>query len=205
PPGRPTGLPFQGFGFVPGERVTVRQDHAGPYGSGPSTGTVADGLGRFQAQIQVYLPAPCAGWNAVPGLIAEGDRGTSALAVLHSPGPPVACPAAPPGGVPSIPPPAPSPAQSGAGVQTASLRLLPAETRPDSLERAIVQGTARMRVALSVVYPGGRLKQATAQLSGAGRHAFRWRIPRSLPPGAALTTLTIEPTGPSLSGAFRIR
>ncbi len=222
-------MPLDGFGFVPGERVSVQQLASSLYPALPAVAGVADAQGRIQFPVQVYLPPFCSGPFFVPRLVATGDHGTSVVStVFVRQMLMIACPyRRPPGGGTPAPgnpqPPAPgavqnpstAPVSPGAADATTpttadvtpalSFRLHPAVGRPGKLERAAVQTATGGTVSLSVVYPAHRVVHVSATVGAAGSTTLHWRTPRHTHAGAAHLTVNFEPGQLSLQGSFRVK
>ncbi len=206
-------MPLDGFGFVPGERVSVQQLASSLYPALRAVAGVADAQGRIQFPVQVYLPPFCSGPFFVPRLVATGDHGTSVVStVFVRQMLMIACPyRRPPGGGTPAPgnpqPPAPgavqnpstAPVSPGAADATTpttadvtpalSFRLHPAVGRPGKLERAAVQTATGGTVSLSVVYPAHRVVHVSATVGAAGSTTLHWRTPRHTHAGAAHLTV----------------
>ena len=222
-------MPLDGFGFVPGERVSVQQLASSLYPALRAVAGVADAQGRIQFPVQVYLPPFCSGPFFVPRLVATGDHGTSVVStVFVRQMLMIACPyRRPPGGGTPAPgnpqPPAPgavqnpstAPVSPGAADATTpttadvtpalSFRLHPAVGRPGKLERAAVQTATGGTVSLSVVYPAHRVVHVSATVGAAGSTTLHWRTPRHTHAGAAHLTVNFEPGQLSLQGSFRVK
>jgi len=222
-------MPLNGFGFVPGERVSVQQLTSSLYPALPPITGVADARGRIQFPVQVYLPPFCSGPFFVPQLVATGDHGTSVVStVFVRQLLMIACPyRRPPGAGTPAPgnpqPPAPgavqnpsiAPVSPGAANATAptnaditpalSFRLHPAVGHPGKLERAAVQTATGGRVSLSVVYPAHRVVHLSATVGAGGHTTLRWRTPRHTHTGAAHLTVSFKPGQLSLRGSFRVK
>jgi len=216
-------MTVNGFGFVPGERVSVQQPADSPYPALPAVAGVADAQGRIQLPVQVYLPPFCSGPFFVPRLVATGDRGTSVVATVfvrqslmiacpyHRPLPGNPQPPAPstvqnPSVAPGLPAAAGATAPTNADVMPAlSFRLHPAVGHPGKLQHAAVQTTTGGTVSLSVIYPAHRVVHVAATVGAAGRATLRWRTPRYTHAGAAHLTVTFNPGQLSLEGRFHVK
>ncbi len=222
-------MPLNGFGFVPGERVSVQQLASSLYPALPAVVGVADAQGRIQFPVQVYLPPFCSGPFFVPRLVATGDRGTSVVSTVfvremlmiacpyhRPPGIGVGTPAPPGNPQPSAPStvqnPSVAPVSPGATAPTTadvtpalSFRLHPAVGHPGKLERAAVQTATGGTVSLSVVYPAHRVVHVSATVGAAGQATLRWHTPRHTHAGAAHLTVTFEPGQLSLQGSFHVK
>lgn len=225
-------MALDGFGFVPGERVSVQQLASSLYPALPAVAGVADAQGRIQFPVQVYLPPFCSGPFFVPRLVATGDHGTSVVSTVfvrqmlmiacpyhRPPGVGVGTPV-PPGNPqpsapstvqnPSVAPVSPGPADVAAPTTAditpaLSFRLHPAVGHPGKLERAVVQTATGGTVSLSVVYPAHRVVHVSATVGAAGSTTLHWRTPRHTHAGAAHLTVNVEPGQLSLQGRFRVK
>lgn len=191
----------RGFGFLPGESVTLSEMSAGPYAAGPSVSTHADLLGRVHVSLKAHVPPTCTRWYPLPRIEAVGDGGTSVLAPLGwfdvRAG---ACPTSPLAGPPV---PGPGPAVTPIG-PTSSLRLLPAVARAGDVEHAILHTLLSGPVVIDLAYPGVK-QHVSATAASSGETSIGWRIPRRAHAGRVNVTLNVGTGGEAIQGRFRIK
>jgi hypothetical protein len=211
PGGQPTPQPLpgttaiqttnivQGFGFRPGEGVSVREVHSPGDTPAPVSAT-ADSQGQFRATVQVYVPGPCMGVSNPPEIVATGDKGTSASArPAYPPMPMYPCIAPQPT---VVPPAVPAPSSvTNAGHPSLSLR--PKVATAGAVETARIQAPSAGKVRLSVTYPhhGTARWTVTAQSPA---FQVRWTIPRTAKPGRARFSARF-PDNSVLRKSFTIR
>ena len=186
----------QGFGFRPGEQVTIRETNVA--GAAPSLAVVtADALGRIQTTLFVSVPGPCSS-APQPKLVAMGDRGTSASASpVYAPMPMYPCVG---------PPPTATVTPTAVSHPThLSVTLRPRVARPGRQERADVRTGSAGTMQLAVRYPHGGAARWTVGVGSSGRVEVRWRIPLGVRSGTASLRVTFNPGHVALRTAFQVR
>lgn len=194
----------EGFGFAPGEVVTLQEPAAVEHPAASSTSAVADANGTIQAQVHAYLPPPCTMWQTPPSVEAVGAKGTSVLSVLNwwqvsmMGCPPPGTPAG--GGTPT-------PGSAGTSQTSSpavSLQLAHASVKRGRVQQALVKVDEPGHLKLTIRYANRRSRSLTATLSAAGSHLFRWRIPRTTHAGVARITVRMAANNPPLSARFKV-
>lgn len=206
---------IHGFGFLPGEHVTVSQ-RPGPFPPGPTAHATADTFGRITVTLQVKVTISCSTGYGLPMLVAQGDGGTSVISPFYPSGPmPMNCPAPVgtpiPPGIPGVTPtpaslPAPSmpPAVHTAGGATLSLRVAHTVVSPGASESVTIRTDGESALTVTIRYPGGRMVRHAVRTGSSGKRTVRWRIPASTHSGVGQVAVA-EGDGISLRAPFRVR
>ena len=164
-PPRLATFDVNGFGFAPGEHVSVREIF-GTLATPPAVHTDADSLGRLSFTIKAYVPGHCS-YQPQPELVAAGDAGTAVRARLNWRDPLMSpCAMSPGGTTVSDQPPAPVVAGTPPALTSLagplSVSLHPSVARRGKMERAVIRGLGLRTVRLTVQYADHRSTQHTA-------------------------------------------
>jgi hypothetical protein len=217
PPGVPGGVPIgggsgkvttnatvSGFGFAPGERVTLTAQHLADDLS-PTT-VNADDLGRFRVTLSLSLP--CLSSGSAPVLTATGDQGTTVTRAIagfglcmQCPTETIVCPVAP---APGVPAPSSGGSLESTGAVT-GLAVRHSAVRRGHMQQVMVEATGEHRVGVIVRYAGGGTTRLSGATASSGQLVLHWRVPVGVRKGIARVTATFQPASPALSSRFRVR
>lgn len=207
-----TKLRLEGFGFVPGEHVTIWETASGNPAP-PSVHTEADALGRFSVSVQAYVPFPCQPAASRPFVVAAGDRGTAAVTFIFWQSPiMIACPNVRPPGTtgPSTPQPdnpqIPAPSrQTAVAAPSLTLQLTHAAVRRGHVQRVRLESSTGGTATLVVRYAGGRRQYVRGRLVAGKQSILSWTIPVTSRRGKASISYRDGATGIVLKQSFTVR
>lgn len=195
-----------GFGFAPGESVTLTARNLAA-DMAPVT-TNADDQGAFQVTLSLTLP--CNAESSRPTITATGSQGTTLTRSVIGLG---YCMDCPPNAMCPLPAPVPAPPGVDAGSSATSESTTPAVgvsirhpvIRRGHMQQATVQTDGAQTVRMSVRYPGGSSSHLSGTSSRTGQLTLRWRVPSKAHRGLARVSVSVQPAGTSLSSLFTVR
>lgn len=202
-PPRLQSFDVRGFGFAPGEIVTLTEKDS-PVPAPPAGSATADAAGRFEATVQAYVPGLCSG-APEPSLIATGDRGTSAQAPIWTIEPMIACPIRGGPDVPPVPNPSPAAAATSVTSSSLSLSLAPPVAKRGRGERATLHTSGAGTAKMTIRYPGRGTGHLTVSIGRSGLGTAKWTIPSQARKGTATISVSFMPGKLSLKTSLRIR
>lgn len=196
-PPRLAQFDLQGFGFVPGEHVSVQENFGSLTTPSPVT-ALADNQGRLHFSLQAYVPGHCS-TGPVPLVLASGDQGTAVAAPLSWRDPIMSpCPVVSPGRSTTA-------RASAVASQPIAASLHPSSGHPGATERLHVRAEGASGVSLTVTYAGGSTAHRSATVPSSGYTTVRWVVPSSGSSGVAHIELTVEPGHFVLPFTFTVR
>jgi hypothetical protein len=191
-----------GFGFVPAETVRITEMGI-PAPSPAGVTTVADGSGRLKASLRIAVPSTCSGLAWRTWLLASGNRGTVAAALVGFFRPQaLPCPVTP--GTGTVPPDNPlTPAAGASNATSFGLHVGRQTVRPGELQDVRVHAPKAMPLVITARYAGGRAQMFHRLGTGAGI-SVRWHVPRNAGKGTASITLAIPTLKLSVEQHFTV-
>jgi hypothetical protein len=198
-----------GFGFAPGEHVTVRATASSGYPAVPQVKVTANSQGRISTTMRIYVTPACSGAKGVESLHVQGNHGTIITGSIFPERAMEVCPT----GGPTATPTATSSQTSQSTTPLAQINqdalgvsLSSNQFRAGQTVKAVVQtqtmGTATAQ--LVVRYANGKQSTVSSAINTAGHAVLKWKVPAGTSAGTAHLSFQIKPYSLKLSTTVQV-